>query len=64
MKTVELYEVGDEVLIKAKIAEVSMDNGEIVYNVQSLDTGKQMGVWFRNSQLIPAETPSQKIQPV
>ena len=58
MKTVSLYEIGEEVLIKAKVTEVAIDNGEIVYQVQSIDNGKGMGIWFKDDQLITAEQPT------
>ena len=60
MKTVKLYEIGEEVLIKGKITDVAIDNGSIVYQVQSVDNGKGMGIWFSDNQLIPTvkiETP-------
>ena len=37
MRTVKLYENGEEVLVKGKITEVAMDNGEIVYQVTTID---------------------------
>ena len=55
MKTVKLYEHGEEVLIKARIMEVSIQEGKIVYQVQSIDTGKNMGIWFEEDQLLPFE---------
>ena len=58
MKTVKLYEIGESVLIRAKITDVAMDNGNIVYQVQSVDNGKGMGIWFEVEQLIPDTTKS------
>ena len=55
MKTVKLYEHGEEVLIKARIMVVSIQEGKIVYQVQSIDTGKNMGIWFEEDQLLPFE---------
>ena len=60
MKTVRLYEIGEEVLIKAKVTEVAIDNGEIVYQVQSIDNGKGMGIWFKDDQLITTEQTTAK----
>ena len=53
MKTVKLYETGEEVLVKAKVSEVAMDDGDIVYQVTTVDNGKNMGVWLKDEQLIP-----------
>lgn len=54
MKTVKLYEKGEEVMIRGTIDEVAMDGGDIVYQVKSSDTGKNMGIWFKDDQLLPA----------
>ena len=56
MKTINLYEKGEEVLIKCVIEDISMDNGEILYSVKSTDTGKNMGVWFKDNQLEPMDS--------
>ena len=53
MKTVDLYEVGEEIYVKGKISEVAMDNGDIVYQVTTIDNGKNMGIWLKDNQLVP-----------
>lgn len=53
MRTVDLYDKGEEVLIRGKIIDVAMDNGDIVYQVVTVDNGKNMGVWLKNEQLVP-----------
>ena len=55
MKTVRLYEIGEEVLIRARITDVAIDNGDIAYQVQSVDNGKGMGIWFKDDQLISVD---------
>ena len=52
MKTVNVFEKGEDVFIRGKITEITMENGEIKYQVQSIDTGKNMGIWFDASQLV------------
>ena len=52
MKTVNLFEKGEEVLVKGKVSEVAMDNGEIVYQVITIDNGKNMGIWLTDKQLL------------
>ena len=64
MKLVKLYEKGEEVLIKAVVSDVAMDNGEIVYAVNSVDTGKNMGIWFQDTQLIPASKLEKITEPI
>ena len=55
MRTVNLYETGEEVLVRGKVTEVAMDNGDIVYQITTIDNGKNMGIWLKDSQLIAAE---------
>lgn len=64
MKTVKLYEAGEEVLVKGKITEVAMDNGDIVYQVTTIDNGKNMGVWLRDGQLLPASELENSTSPI
>ena len=64
MKTVKLYETGEEVLVKAKITEVAMDNGDIVYQVTTVDNGKNMNVWLKDEQLIPADNLENFTEPI
>ena len=64
MKTVKLYETGEEVLVKAKVSEVAMDNGDIVYQVTTIDNGKNMGVWLKDEQLIPMPVVSNFTTPI
>ena len=54
MRTVNLFEKGEEVFIKGKVVDVAMDNGEIVYQVMTIDNGKNMGIWLTDQQLMQA----------
>lgn len=62
MKTVNLFEKGEEVLVKGKVIDVAMDNGEIVYQVITVDNGKNMGIWLTDQQLMLAN-PVSKVEP-
>ena len=51
MKTVKLYEAGEEVFVKAKITGVSIENGEIKYRLENNLTGKDYGYLFTDDQI-------------
>lgn len=52
MKTVKLYETGDEVLIKAEIVGIIFDKNEIKYKLKNPLTGHEYGFLFTEDQLI------------
>ena len=52
MKNVNLYEVGDEVLVKAVVTAVTIDQNEIKYQIQNEITGRNYDHLFVNDQLI------------
>ena len=51
MKVVDLYEVGDEVFVKAVVTAVTIDQGEIKYQIQNEITGRNYEHLFVNDQL-------------
>lgn len=53
MKNVTLYEVGDEVFVKAVITAVTIEQGEIKYQIQNEITGRNYEHLFVNDQLFP-----------
>lgn len=64
MRTVKMFEKGEEVLIKCIIDEVAMSEGSIVYQVKSSDTGRSLGVWFKDDQLIPSPKLEKNTEPI
>ena len=55
MREVNLYEVGDQVMVKAVVTGVTIDQGEIKYQIKNEITGRNYDHLFVNNQLFPAE---------
>lgn len=55
MKSINLYEVGDEVMVKAVVKGVTIDQGEIKYQIQNEITGRNYEHLFVNNQLFPVQ---------
>ena len=55
MKNVNLYEVGDEVLVKAVVTAVTIEQGEIKYQIKNEITGRNYEHLFVNEQLFTAQ---------
>lgn len=53
MREVNLYEVGDEVMVKAVVTGVTIEQGEIKYQIKNEITGRNYEHLFVNSQLFP-----------
>ena len=60
MKVVDLYEVGDEVFVKAVVTAVTIEQGEIKYQIQNEITGRNYEHLFVADQLfsVPKEEES------
>ena len=56
MRSINLYEVGDEVMVKAVITAVTIEQGEIKYQLKNEITGRNYEHLFVASQLFPTET--------
>lgn len=55
MKTVDLYEVGEEVYVKATIMGITIDRGEIKYHLKNEITGRNYDHVFSSDQLRPCD---------
>lgn len=60
MKTVKLYEVGDEVMVKAVVTAVTIEQGEIKYQIKNDITGRNYDHLFVCDQLYPVTSKSEK----
>ena len=58
-KMVKMYRVGEEVLIKAKVSEIMVDNGEIKYHITAEHSNNPLDHKFTEHQLIPVEDPNE-----
>jgi hypothetical protein len=54
MMEISLYEVGDEVFVKAVVTAVTIDQGEIKYQIKNEITGRNYEHLFVNEQLFPS----------
>ena len=53
MKTIDMYEVGEEVLIKASVTDIVVENGEIKYRIKAEHSNNDLDHKFTEHQLIP-----------
>lgn len=53
MKTVDMYEMGEEVLIRANVTDILVDQGKIKYKLRVEHTSTDLDHTFSESQLIP-----------
>lgn len=56
MRSINLYDVGDEVMVKAVVTGVTIEQGEIKYQIKNEITGRNYEHLFVNSQLFPSNT--------
>ena len=55
MREIKLYEVGDEVMVKAVVTGVTIEQGEIKYQIKNEITGRNYEHLFVNNQLFPSD---------
>ena len=48
-----MYEIGEEVLIKASVTDIIVDNGEIKYRIKAEHSNNDLDHKFTEHQLIP-----------
>ena len=53
MREINLYEAGDEVMVKAVVTGVTIEQGEIKYQIKNEITGRNYEHLFVNDQLYP-----------
>ena len=61
MKTLNIFEKGDKVLIKGVIESISVDpNGIHKYQVRDIKSSNKINTWFTSSEIIPVEEEKEK----
>lgn len=55
MKTVDMYEVGESVLIKAVVTDIVVENGELKYMIKTEHSNNDLDHKFSDKQLIPVK---------
>lgn len=53
MKKVDMYEIEEEVLVKAKVIGMVIDDGQIKYKLKNTINGRDYDHLFKADQLIP-----------
>ena len=57
MREIKLYDVGDEVMVKAVVTGITIDQGEIKYQIKNEITGRNYEHLFVADQLYPSAEP-------
>ena len=52
MKTIEMYEIGEEVIIKAKVTDIQVEGGELKYSLKTEFANNDVGHLFTNEEII------------
>lgn len=52
MKTVNIYEIGEMVMIKARVADIMIDNGNLRYTLKDEKAGKVYDWSFGDKDII------------
>lgn len=58
MRTVNMYDIGEEIMIKAEIADIKVVKGEIKYVIKDPLTAKCFDYLYTDNQIIPIEKKS------
>lgn len=53
MKRVDMFEIGEDVLIKAKVTDIIVDNGELKYKIKAEHSNNDLDHKFTEHQIIP-----------
>ena len=53
MKTIDMYEINEEVFIKAKIQDIIVENGELKYKLTIEDSTNPLDHKYSYSQITP-----------
>lgn len=55
MRTIDIYDIGEEVLIRAKVTDIVVDKGEIKYKIKDEHSNNDLSHLYTDHQLIPYE---------
>lgn len=64
MKTINLFEVGEEVYVKAIVTGMTIDQGEIKYHLKNDITGRNYDHLFAGDQLTPIRASVKNTDPI
>ena len=60
MRTVNMFDIGEEVMIKVEIADISVKKGEIKYTLKDPLTAKYFDYLYTDEQIIPIQKTTTK----
>lgn len=52
MKTVDMYEIGEEVTIKAKVTNITVEDGVLKYNLKTEYANNDIGHLFTEDEIL------------
>ena len=52
MRTVEMYEIGEEVIIKAKVTDIQVEGGELKYSLKTEFANNDVGHLFTADEIL------------
>lgn len=53
MRTIDIYDIGEEVLIRAKVTDIIVENGEVKYRIKAEHSNNELDHKFTDHQLMP-----------
>lgn len=53
MRTVDIYDIGEEVLIRAKVTDIIVENGEVKYRIKAEHSNNDLDHKYTDHQLMP-----------
>lgn len=55
MRTINMFEIGEDVMIKCKIVDARIEGGNIKYKIKDEKTGKIFDWYYGDKDIIPLE---------
>ena len=52
MKTIKMYEIGEEVTIKAKVTNITVEDGVLKYNLKTEFANNEIGHLFTEDEIL------------
>lgn len=62
MKTVKIFEIGENVMIKGKVVDAVFEGGNIKYKIKDDKTGKIFDWFYTDKDIIPYDENNENIK--
>ena len=53
MKTAKIFEIGEQVMVKASISDIEINNGNIKYKLRDEKSGKTLDWAYTDKDIVP-----------